>query len=294
MISDIGARIRQLRQKKHMTQGDLCGEHISRNMLSMIENGKATPSLETLDFLAQQLNVSLSYLLADDGEAALFDQADHLEELTALYEKKNWQGAIDCAEMHTLSDDRVHLILSDCHMQLGVQAYQNGLFLAAKDALNRSLWYIRRTRYPTDSIQETVALYQYLLEQLLYGDESKKLSDLSDEKQREILYRLLPAAKEAGNTAPDFADVLTEKCHRDLIHALQRMHQGAWQEAKDLLLCVLPDPSVQKDTMLRLMIYRYLESCYCALRQFEQAHEYASQINALIAHMRGTLGAAHS
>ena len=45
---ELGNKIRTLRKKQNMTQSELAGEHITRNMLSKIENGEALPSLDTL------------------------------------------------------------------------------------------------------------------------------------------------------------------------------------------------------------------------------------------------------
>ena len=42
---DLGARVRELRLKRGMTQKELAGGHITRNMLSLIESGSASPSV---------------------------------------------------------------------------------------------------------------------------------------------------------------------------------------------------------------------------------------------------------
>ena len=65
---NIGKKIKELRTKKLMTQSELAGDVITRNMLSCIENGSATPSLATLRHIAAKLGVSMGYLLADESE----------------------------------------------------------------------------------------------------------------------------------------------------------------------------------------------------------------------------------
>lgn len=45
---DIGKKIREIRTEKLMTQSQLAGDEITRNMLSRIENGAALPSLGTV------------------------------------------------------------------------------------------------------------------------------------------------------------------------------------------------------------------------------------------------------
>ena len=51
---DIGKKIKELRLQKFMTQSELAGNEITRNMLSRIENGAAQPSLDTLKYLASR------------------------------------------------------------------------------------------------------------------------------------------------------------------------------------------------------------------------------------------------
>ena len=48
----IGEKIKSVRASKMMTQAELAGDGITRNMLSKIENGTALPSLTTLLYFA--------------------------------------------------------------------------------------------------------------------------------------------------------------------------------------------------------------------------------------------------
>ena len=49
---NLGEKIKAARLERHMTQKDVVGDYITRNMLSKIENGSATPSVKTLEYLA--------------------------------------------------------------------------------------------------------------------------------------------------------------------------------------------------------------------------------------------------
>ncbi|MDB5446909.1 MAG: transcriptional regulator, family [Phenylobacterium sp.] len=61
----IGAQIRELRQKTHLSVADLAAAAaISAGMLSKIENGQISPSLSTLQGVAQALNVPLTTLFS--------------------------------------------------------------------------------------------------------------------------------------------------------------------------------------------------------------------------------------
>lgn len=60
---ELGEKIRRARLEAGLSQRQLCGEEITRNMLSLIENGAAKPSVKTLRYLADQLGKPLSFFL---------------------------------------------------------------------------------------------------------------------------------------------------------------------------------------------------------------------------------------
>ena len=64
---ELGEKIRQARLEAGLSQRQLCGDVITRNMLSQIENGSARPSMDTLRYLAQQLGKPLSYFLEEEA-----------------------------------------------------------------------------------------------------------------------------------------------------------------------------------------------------------------------------------
>lgn len=77
---DLGGKIRRARLEVGLSQRQLCGEEITRNMLSLIENGSAKPSMKTLGYLAEKLGKPLSWFLDENGDdnAALVSSAESL------------------------------------------------------------------------------------------------------------------------------------------------------------------------------------------------------------------------
>ena len=61
----LGQRLRMARLERGLSQRELCGDVITRNMLSQIENGSAKPSMDTLRYLAGELGKPLSYFLEE-------------------------------------------------------------------------------------------------------------------------------------------------------------------------------------------------------------------------------------
>ncbi len=62
-----GKRIKEARISKKMTQSEGVGDFITRNMLSQIESGTATPSVKTLEYLAETLDIPISELMPSTG-----------------------------------------------------------------------------------------------------------------------------------------------------------------------------------------------------------------------------------
>lgn len=62
---NLGETIRALRLERGLSQRQLCGDRITRNMLSLIESGKARPAMDTLQYLASRLGVSIGTLLGE-------------------------------------------------------------------------------------------------------------------------------------------------------------------------------------------------------------------------------------
>ncbi len=79
----LGEKLRQARLEAGLSQRALCGDAITRNMLSQIENGTAHPSMATLQYLAGQLGKPVSYFL---GEPAAISSSP-LAEAVAWLEK---------------------------------------------------------------------------------------------------------------------------------------------------------------------------------------------------------------
>lgn len=62
----LGQLICQARQEAGLSQRQLAGEEITRNMLSALEHDTANPSVATLRYLARRLDKPVSYFLGED------------------------------------------------------------------------------------------------------------------------------------------------------------------------------------------------------------------------------------
>src|SRR5450755_3356112 len=81
---DLGRTARRLRESQNLTLADVAGRaHISSAMLSRLETGRVSPSLETIVALSQALGVTASVLMqrvgSDDDGARLIRAGEGLE-----------------------------------------------------------------------------------------------------------------------------------------------------------------------------------------------------------------------
>ncbi len=114
----MGQRIRAARLDAGMSQRELAGEEITRNMLSSLEHDTAMPSVATLQYLARRLGKSVGYFLGEDGpsEAIIaFEQGEYrrCRELLAGAEKL-WLEPIALLREaeQAFADDRVPYALT--------------------------------------------------------------------------------------------------------------------------------------------------------------------------------------
>ena len=132
---ELGQLLKQARLDAGLSQRQLCGERITRNMLSQIENGSARPSMETLLFLAERLGKPVSYFLEET--AASPNQAAILQARTA------WSAGDPSAALNAIegivSDDifgaEANLIQALCCLSLAQTAIENGRLPYAKTLL---------------------------------------------------------------------------------------------------------------------------------------------------------------
>lgn len=111
---DLGEKIRRARLEAGLSQRQLCGNEITRNMLSLIENGAARPSMKTLSLLAQRLGKPVSFFLEEHaGDSSdLITSADALRQAEeALAEGKTVYAAqlLECVTASLLRREKLLL-----------------------------------------------------------------------------------------------------------------------------------------------------------------------------------------
>ncbi len=136
----LGANIKAARLSKGMTQGELAGEDLTRNMLSRVENGAALPSLPTLCTIAERLGIPPGALMGDLGDYLADRIADDFRVLLA---KRKYSEIISRWDSHleahpdTEPDDELREILIAAMADRSVELFRAGKMTAAAELLDR-------------------------------------------------------------------------------------------------------------------------------------------------------------
>jgi len=118
----IGKKVRDLRKKAGMTQTELAGDMITRNMLSRLEHGAALPSLETLIHLAVKLEVSPAYLLSSGVEDDKYRILDVIDSIKTLYTRGEYEPCLALCESLETEDEMILHFIFMCHYHLAENA----------------------------------------------------------------------------------------------------------------------------------------------------------------------------
>ncbi|MGB9680520.1 MAG: helix-turn-helix domain-containing protein [Thermoanaerobacteraceae bacterium] len=162
MLSSIGNKIKALRLQKNLSQSELCGNFMSRVVLSRIENGKALPSLEQLAYFAEKLEVPVSYFFSDStGEKyILFEKNSSL--LKDLFLTKNYYEIIKWSEENHNAFCEVED--SNKYYYLGMSYFYSNIFDKALEILKK---YINAfTKSNTDFKRENIEKFSDALNSL--------------------------------------------------------------------------------------------------------------------------------
>ena len=138
----LGEKLRRARQERGLTQSQVAGSKITRNMLSQIENDQAKPSVRTLEYLAAVLGVDIGRLLSEDDDSTL----DRMRSARACYRMGDLNGCLEHLKQVD-ADDEAHLLIALCASELAQRARNDErwdeaeeLARKAEDALQQGLY----------------------------------------------------------------------------------------------------------------------------------------------------------
>ena len=293
----IGEKIKKLRCDRGMTQSMLCGDFITRNMLSQIENGVAKPSIDTITYIADKLGIPAGFLLTDTDDLLAFQKLTCVNTLRELYKQNEFTKCAEMCERLPGSDDETSFILSNCYLNIGKEHLQNGNMRAAENALNASLIFSDKTVYASDDVRRKAYLYLSMIDAFRKKNtatdvlEAYQSSTSADNDYDYLMY--LNILKLIDEQKSEYAAKIFDSVR--IKNVLYRMHINArlssvalnFERAKELLTEALGSEYEKPDPLLKYRLLGDLEQVSKALSDYETAYNASVQKSELYSELMG-------
>ena len=273
----LGEKIKARRRELKITQSELAGTEITRNMISAIEQDKAQPSLSTLKYIANALELPLPYLLSNENDLFFYVKKERMPAIKNALETKNYNACISLILKIDTLDDELYFILAKCYFELGVSSVLLGSLLSAKKQLTLAKEYCNRTMYDTSRFTAIITLYLAIANNvnspLLEFDEDLFVEHMEDCFDYEF-YKYLTMSTDFKYTNYQY------KTH---MQAKQLIKERRYQDALKLLVELENTKSdFPHNSYLMFGVYADLEACYKQLYDYENAYRYSSKRLSLI------------
>ncbi len=269
---ELGEKIRAARLERNMTQSDVASDKITRNMLSAIESGKATPSLDTLLYIANKLELPIQYLLSDDIPVSEYRKNTLLPIVKEAFANKQYSACIHYANRIENVDDELAYILAYSHFELGVMSSKNGAFVTADKNFSLAEQYAGKTIYDTQSILYRIPLYLSFVRNvnapLLDLDPDAFITSMAENTDLELFKYV------CNDWEYQYENPLFKK------HALAKIkiRERRYYDAISLLLEITEERSAfESNAYLMYSVYGDLENCYKQILDFENAYKYVTK-----------------
>jgi len=176
----IGEKIRTLRKSRNLTQKELAGERITRNMLSLIESGATLPSLPTLRYLASRLNVPLGFFVpSSETEERFLYKLTYLGAMKNAYRNHDYEECIDFCPNPTEADDEVAFLLASSHIGIAQNLADRFSLSEAFAELDAAEIAGARSVYCTSTLKAALSYYRTLFRSLATDSIPDELCDFS-------------------------------------------------------------------------------------------------------------------
>lgn len=158
LMNGLGERIKKLRIEKKLTLAQLAGERLTKGMLSLIENGKAKPSMESLHYIAEQLGVDIVELL-NEGNVKQFRKL--LLEIEQAYK----ETASTFTKDELVQLNKLFQQLDDIREQLQGNTYEEVRLLDLHTRLNHQLHNVQdlSVMYDVITAYEKIHVYRRII-----------------------------------------------------------------------------------------------------------------------------------
>ena len=281
---NIGEKIRSLRVAKLMTQAELAGNQITRNMLSSIENGNAQPSLSTILYIAKALNVPVGFLLAEEGDEIVYQKMNGLANIKRAYRAEDWMGCRSlCLASCPEPDDEIRLILANCDLGIAKSAFWEGRIRFACRFFDEAMLYASETLYPAMYVRAEAAVYFRYMSRIsptLYSDvlDDGDLGDFLCKNTFSSYLEALERLEEGDRCGADTCckDIESDSFFKEHLQIKFLMYDQLFEQAKNNLLRLL-EAEIPLNEISLYAILSDLEICCREIEDYKGAYRYSNE-----------------
>ncbi len=188
----LGKKIKTLRLERKMTQAQLSGETITRNMLSQIENGVAQPSVSTIIELAEKLDTPVEYFFSENGELDDFKKLGAIAKIRKLYASGDYVKCLSRLDALGVFDDETELIYAKSYFARGIEAYRKGALRSAAQFLEAAIAHGEKSVYTDRELSSLAREYLHIIAYIASKEEtlatSEGFSGRCEDQKDDILY----------------------------------------------------------------------------------------------------------
>ena len=268
----LGEKIRSARQSRGITQSQLAGDRLTRNMISRIETGTANPSLDTIKYLAKNLSLPVSYLLSEDDDLLFYEKKEKISVIYSAYTTKDYSYCIEKIDSLSGIDDELAYILAVSLFERGKKNVIRGALRSAVEDFDRAEKTAQLTVLSTVHITSVMKMYRSIASNI-----QAPLLEFDDAEYMDGLY---------GTFDYDMYRYLIQDYDYEFrddgirLHAIAKklIRERRYSDAVSKLL-EASEISASKgyNSFVVFGIYADLEQCYKQLSDFENAYRYATK-----------------
>ena len=272
----LGKKIRQIRTEKKITQQELVGDFITRNMLSQIENDIATPSIKTLQYLADHLEVPLSFLMVGEHDDEYnknyeFDDTETIRvKAKQLYFEGNYLKYIDICENNPeiVNNKENALFLCFAYLEAASESFINNEKDKCIDCCKKAESHVNNLGelFHIKQIKRQAELYKFLCEPVLTDDgEEYKFSKITDIN---------------GMNTDNFINKTFDEngaCRNNIILARRALEINDTKQAFDYLIEVQTFVENIINHPYKRELYKLFEIYYIKTEDYKNAYLYSSK-----------------
>ncbi len=289
---EIGEKIKSLRLAKRMTQSELAGDQITRNMLSLIENGSALPSLPTIIYISERLDVPVGMLLAREEEDLMYQKMSELPKIKRTYERREYRLCYDmCLSLKEEQlDDEIYLILATCCFEIAREYFNRGKLHKSSEMFDKACEYSKKTVYGDDKILCASSIYFDYMSRLSpflsseNGNDVYKGSYLCADPFCRYALAIIALENDSGTEHIVLLSKMLEAEFLEHLEARREMRSGNYTAARERLKRLI-NSDVLECRVILYDIFKDLEECCRETDDFKGAYEYSVGKVELLEHM---------